>query len=260
MSLTQKFHTAVRCGDTATMRALLEEHPTLVHAQGDWGRFPLHLAARFDQLPATRMLVEYGAALEVREDQHGFTPLAWSAVLGPAHTDLADFLLRRGAALDIFSAVALGRLAEIEGMLRGSRERAARSQFLMFVGKRRAVRQMVRADPNVLNARMTKHDDGLQPLHLAVLKNRPEVVEFLVRAGADLGGRSETGRTPLCLAASEGRHGMVDLLLNLGAEIDLDAATALSRMDRPAGVMREYASRPARSLTRRSRPVERMQS
>jgi len=66
------------------------------------------------------------------------------------------------------------------------------------------------ADPNARN------DEGITPLHLAAY---PEMVELLVRRGADINVRSNDGRTPLFVQAAEAEGiEVMEVLLKLGAD------------------------------------------
>lgn len=66
------------------------------------------------------------------------------------------------------------------------------------------------ADPNARN------DEGITPLHLAAY---PEMVGLLVQRGADINARSVDGRTPLIIHAAEGeRCDVMEVLLKLGAD------------------------------------------
>lgn len=66
------------------------------------------------------------------------------------------------------------------------------------------------ADPNA------KNDEGITPLHLAAY---PEMVELLVRRGADINIRSNDECTPLFVQASEAEgYEVMETLLKLGAD------------------------------------------
>lgn len=66
------------------------------------------------------------------------------------------------------------------------------------------------ADPNARN------DEGITPLHLAAY---PEMVELLVRRGAEIDARSNDGSTPLIVQAAEAEGcDVMEALLRLGAD------------------------------------------
>ncbi|XP_016019370.1 protein phosphatase 1 regulatory subunit 27 isoform X3 [Rousettus aegyptiacus] len=66
----------------------------------------------------------------------------------------------------------------------------------------------------------TIHPSGLAALHEAVLSGNLECVKLLVRYGADIHQRDETGWTPLHIACSDGYPDIARYLISLGADRD----------------------------------------
>lgn len=73
-------HTAVRSGDVAEVRKLLDADPSLVHTPDPWN--PLFTAARSGRLEVAKLLLESGAKADGTNDK-GNTPL-WFACQSPA--------------------------------------------------------------------------------------------------------------------------------------------------------------------------------
>jgi ankyrin repeat protein len=65
--------------------------------------------------------------------------------------------------------------------------------------------------------------DGTTPLHWAVNQDDPEIVDLLLRAGADAKSANRYGVTPLSLASTNGNATIIEMLLKAGA----DANTSL---------------------------------
>lgn len=61
----------------------------------------------------------------------------------------------------------------------------------------------------------------VQAIHAAVSSNQPEVVAWLLDAGADVNARQQQDYTPLMGAAANGSHELLDLLLARGADASL---------------------------------------
>lgn len=235
---TVQLFNAAASGDAATVGELLQEDPELARSthRGQWGdRTPLHLAAEKGHLEVARLLLGHGADVHARDqgdhatplhwaageghlelarllvgqgadvnatgDMHERGPLGWAVVLSGSHPEMAEYLISQGARVDVFAAIAL--------------EQAER------------VRELVREDPGVLEARMSVCEDYRRPLHFAVSKDRPAMVELLLDLGADSRARTPSGRTPLCVAVEEDRPAIRDLLLSRGVEVDLLSALAL---------------------------------
>uniref|UniRef100_A0A8D1WPG5 Protein phosphatase 1 regulatory subunit 27 n=3 Tax=Sus scrofa TaxID=9823 RepID=A0A8D1WPG5_PIG len=64
----------------------------------------------------------------------------------------------------------------------------------------------------------TIHPSGLAALHEAVLSGNLECVKLLVKHGADIHQRDETGWTPLHIACSDGYPDIARYLISLGAD------------------------------------------
>ena len=78
-------HSAVKRGDLAAMKALLDKDPKLANARSETdprGTFPLHVAAEFGQAAAAKLLLDYGADVSAREAENDAIALGWAAFFG----------------------------------------------------------------------------------------------------------------------------------------------------------------------------------
>jgi len=74
-------------------------------------------------------------------------------------------------------------------------------------------------------------DDGVTPLYMASCNGHCNVVEVLVRGGADVNKAWNDGMTPLYIASQVGHCGVVDALLRGGADVNIttnDGTTPLN--------------------------------
>lgn len=111
-----------------------------------------------------------------------------------------------------------GKFEDLVGLELCAREPDADVFEAARAGNVEALRVLMR--PEDLGAREVK---GASLLHIGVAS--PEVVRFLLDAGADLNARDESGRTPLHWAARIGASESVGALLAAGADVHaLDAA------------------------------------
>src|SRR6185369_4384447 len=95
-------HAAAGLGLTDRLRAMLAADPSIVDAKGGDGCTPLHFAR---DLATARLLLDNGAKVDARDEDHYSTPAQWLIGRAP---DVVRLLLDRGATPDIFLAVALG--------------------------------------------------------------------------------------------------------------------------------------------------------
>ncbi len=126
-------------------------------------------------------------------------------VLDTASSQLAEYLISRGATVDIHAAARLGRIDR--------------------------VRELLNADPAVVHAR---GGDGQLPLHFAA---NVEIATLLLEHGADINARDiDHESTPVQYMASIAdhigsqpsyRHDVARFLISRGAEADIFAAAAL---------------------------------
>ena len=85
MTKVEELNAAVKRGDTAAMRALLDQDRGLANSVSltDPRRtYPLHVAAEFGQADAARMLVAYGADLTRLDAENDAIALCWAAFFG----------------------------------------------------------------------------------------------------------------------------------------------------------------------------------
>jgi ankyrin repeat protein len=174
----------------------------------------LHWAAQGGHLNVVKRLVEAGADIEGGGDDHQLGVLGWATCLREVRTEVAEYLLSKGALLTIFSAIALDRGDD--------------------------VRAMVEADPELLRRRMSRNEHGRYALHHAVVRDRPAMVDLLLQLGADANAADLTGAAPIAYAH---RPEVVQLLLDAGGKLDLIGALTLGRTDLAEALLEEDAAR-----------------
>ena len=98
MSNVIKLHDAVKRGDLASIKALLEERQDLANSRSETdarGTYPLHVAAEFGQEGAARALLEYGADVSLLDSENEAIALGWAAFFG--RPEVTSVLLEAGS-------------------------------------------------------------------------------------------------------------------------------------------------------------------
>lgn len=218
---TLDLHTAAVLDRQEEAVALLHAQPNRIDARDrivardrlGWnvvdGATPLHRAADCGHAGMVRLLLRHGADVN-SVDARGRTPFLLAAhdfgTRKAQPSPDATELLLSGAPIDIFKGAVLGRNESVTDLL----NRAA--------------------------TRIDARDSGDNtPLHLAAWNCKPDIVDLLIRHGADVNARNRRGESPLTLAISYGRgeglNAVTDQLLAAGAEVDLLTAVLLNRVD-----------------------------
>ncbi|MCA9070852.1 MAG: ankyrin repeat domain-containing protein [Planctomycetaceae bacterium] len=143
----------------------------------------------------------------VNQTQENQLPPLYTAALS-RDRKVIQWLLDRGAKVDIFASGYLGDVAKAE--------------------------ELLEQNPRFVRA---STPDGRTALHYASLAGHAGVAEVFLRYGADVNAKDQRGRTPLVEACHGGpwkpgpEEKVVKLLLAHGAEVDLFTAAALGRVD-----------------------------
>lgn len=85
MSKIIALHDAVKRGDLAEIKTLLEKDRSLASARSETdarGTYPLHVAAEFGQARAALMLLDHGADATLLDSENDATALGWAAFFG----------------------------------------------------------------------------------------------------------------------------------------------------------------------------------
>jgi ankyrin repeat protein len=188
---TEDIHAAAGLGDLPVLTRLASGDPGSVRSKGPDGATPLHFAAT---PTVASFLLDRGADLEARDEEHNMSPLGWLA----SNREVAGYLRSRGATItDPFLAAALGDT--------------------------RTLRRFVADDPGLIQASTPNGDwygTGATLLHLAASSGSVEAVSYLLKNGAEVnakGGWFDV--TPLHWAAQKGFVEAVHELLAHGADL-----------------------------------------
>ena len=96
------------------VKELVEGDPALVHARGGDGQTPLHFASSVE---IAGYLLDHGAEIDARDVDHESTAAQYMVGDWPRRSEVARYLIARGAQPDILMAAALGDLELVRSFL-----------------------------------------------------------------------------------------------------------------------------------------------
>ncbi len=232
-----------------TVQALLELGMSAAPDGLDDNISPLHAAVVLNRVVTLKVLIRYGADINIKSASHGYTPLDYACIYGSARC--AEELISRLNHLPVVSeleghgsrtaplglAVEHGNFEVAEILLKRDKLQNRRVedcreeygdalQYAVKNNRRRGVELLLRygADPNFeLLA-------SISPLQQAIWNGRADICALLLEGGADVED-SRFGSVPLAIATERGDAAIVSLLLRHGASVDaVDAATKRSAL------------------------------
>ncbi|HEV7728055.1 MAG TPA: ankyrin repeat domain-containing protein [Modestobacter sp.] len=228
----QRLSRLIAEGDLEGVRAAVRSQPRLlttrVERAGEDGWTALHLAVAAGAPAVVEVLVAAGADLSAATEG-GRTPLHVALQQAP---DLVGLLRGLGAPVDAASAAYLGDVDRLAGELDAGAQLtdpATEVDLLTWAASGGAL-----ASVHLLLDRGADPDAGA--LHAAAATGRPQVVERLLAAGADVDRRDrDTGRTALHEAVDAASDGdvpaVVRLLLAAGADVNATTNDGASALD-----------------------------
>jgi ankyrin repeat protein len=205
---TLDLHTAASLGMRMELARLLDADPSRVHERGGDGCLPLHFAGTVD---CAKLLVERGADIHARCVDHYSTAVQYLSHVRP---EVTRYLFSIGAEPDIFTAV-------MSGDVELSRRLMAQNPHVVYerIDQARFPPGEEHDVHNMLTYVVGHHATSV---HAAARVNRPEMVDLLQAAGADLNSRGGyDDATPLHVAAWNDHLEVAERLVALGADIDL---------------------------------------
>lgn len=163
--------------------------------------------------PRVRDLIEGDPRLLTVSAPWEETPLQAASHMG--NREIAEWLLERGAPLDIFAAAMLGRTDDVLRFLADDptlvRQRGVHGMPILYFpvagGRRDAAELLVER-----GAEVNDGAGGNTALHAAATFDRVELAEWLLERGADPAATDYQGKTPLQVAEEQGHTSVADVL------------------------------------------------
>jgi ankyrin repeat protein len=227
-------HDAVVAGDLDKVRTLIEADSTLLESRDEtrFGKSPLHLACSELQVEIANYLIDQGANVNATY-LYGSTPLIKAAEHdGNECLDLIQRLINRGADINYVASYGFSALhmatyfgnQKIAGFL------IEQGADLNVKGRHGTPMQLniiynyYNPDEEMLiflvenGAKPQKYSFGNNDLHLAAIKGYTNLVQAMVKHGADINAVNDYGHTPLYYASMHGHRSTADVLIAVGAD------------------------------------------
>ena len=235
-------HLAVTEGNQNVVKLFLEKN-ALVNTQNANGNSPLHTAVSDGFFDITKLLVKKGSNVN-HQNKEGRTPLFLGAK--NKHKQLIKILIENEADVTIgYKENSTKRIYLVRGKNKGRavwRYVLAKKHLLGLFLKRMREGSLDLADfgavlrsglgndpPEGTGDKIIKECDfkfkeipGVTVLHIASEKNNePEIIDLLVKSGANANAQDAEGFTPLHMAAIHGNLKVVKKLVDLDADVNI---------------------------------------
>ena len=153
------------------LRDMLAKNPARVHERGGDGQMPLHFAR---SRAVIDLLLDAGADIDARDIDHRSTAAEWMLGADPdpeqGRTELARYLVERGAAADVFMVAALGLTGRARQML---------DRDPQLVTLRTGQGDYAERPPSSYHIYLWTLGSNLSPLHVAAKFGRKETLSVL---------------------------------------------------------------------------------
>jgi ankyrin repeat protein len=192
-------------------------------------------AIRTGNLAAVQSLLDADPSLASAKNESGASAVLMSVYTG--RREIRDFLLSRGATLELYDAAAVGNLDRVTQII--EKDPSLSRSFspdgfpvvaLAAVFGHLPVARYLAKHGAVVDAPAT-NGSGYNALTGAVTSGHTEIVRWLLESGANPNYRYGPGYSPLLAAAANGHLEIVRLLLDHGADLHAtsdDGKSALS--------------------------------
>ncbi|XP_054085089.1 transient receptor potential cation channel subfamily A member 1 isoform X6 [Zeugodacus cucurbitae] len=209
---------------------------------------PVHLATELNNVQALRVMGKYRKQIDIQQGgEHGRTALhlaaiydheecariLWGEQRGCLREEMMSFFDSEGN-VPLHSAVHGGDIKAVELCLKSGAKISKQQHDLSTPvhlacaqGAIDIVKLMFSMQPSEKLTCLGCTDvQKMTPLHCAAMFDHPDIVEYLVKEGADINALDKEHRSPILLAASRSGWKTVHLLIRLGAGINVKDASS----------------------------------
>jgi uncharacterized protein len=181
-------------------------------------------AATGGDVSKVKAMLQNDSSLARAKDENGVSIIMKTTYYGKK--DIVAALLESGVELDVFEAAATGQTRRLQDLLREDPSLANAYApdgftplgFAVFFGQPEIVNALLKAGANV-NA-PSRESMKVTPLASAAAAKQNEIAHLLIAHGANVNARAASGHIPLHEAAANGNVELVKLLIECGADIN----------------------------------------
>ncbi|KAL1517881.1 hypothetical protein ABEB36_001587 [Hypothenemus hampei] len=272
-------HLATELSKISVLETMAKQKDKIdIQQGGEHGRTALHIAAIYDHDACARILISDFGACPRRPCNNGYYPiheaaknassktmevfLAWGESLGCTREEMISFYDAEGN-VPLHSAVHGGDIKAVELCLRSGAKISTQQHDLSTPvhlacaqGAIEIVKIMFQMQPEEKMACLASCDvQKMTPLHCAAMFDHPEIVEYLIKEGADRDPIDKERRSPLLLAALRGGWKTVHTLIRLGADInikDINKRNVLHLVVMNGGQLEKFAEEVSNAKSKES--------
>jgi len=254
----QDIFDAIRNGDLAKVKELVEKEPQMVNARNARQSTPLHVAADVDNVDIAKYLIKKGSDINTanrdrktplfyarnvglakllvengadinRDTSNDNTVLVW--LLFEKKKAVAEYLLEKGAKLPdirsrhyvdlLINSLKSGSTKFLENYIRKGFEPLYESEAKSNLLHYASESYSIELIDKLIGLGVSVNKAnifGLTPLHIAAMKGNLEVSRCLVRSGAEIDLRSNNGKTSYNLAIEGQKDEVAEYLKSVGAD------------------------------------------
>ena len=245
-------HKASERGDLNEVKNILKQKPELLNSQDGYGLTPLHYASGEGHIEIVKYLLKLRADTNIKDNLFGWTPYTYAS--GNKHEDIV-LLLKQYVNNDnikqvdkdleftdnikkFAEALSQNKTAKTQqaqqniydafGYIKSKESKLEKDAFLQALESNDIQKVKNYLDKeNYINKKyvysyqwLMGKNENVTPLMIAANRGNDDIVELLIKKGAEVNAKDDSGYTALMIAAHQGKCNSLRILLKNGAYVN----------------------------------------